>query len=396
MHFLYQNPAQVGTNVKLVYLATNNPAGPCAEAIDSLIVTINDAPEVKAGIDKTVCEGDVVVMSDANFAGSTCTIIWCGGLGSFHPNNTTLNAIYSPLASEIGTTVNLTLTSDDPTGPCLSVSDQVRITIQKAPEVFAGSDKIICEGSSVNMGDATFAGSTTSITWSGGLGSFLPNNSTLNATYIPNPSEYGTTISLTMTSNDPVGPCIAASDNVNLTINIAALVYAGIDKIICEGDLIPLSDATQGGSTTSVSWIGGTGTFSPNRNVLNPTYSPNPLEVGTTVNLILASNDPVGPCPIVTSQVKIIVNKAPEVNAGVDRVICEASTVNLNGSTSGAATNATWATTGDGTFSFIGDLNARYTPGVIDILNGGVILSLTTNNPSGPCDAVSDDVIITN
>jgi hypothetical protein len=60
------HPDQVGTNVKL-YVETNDPSGPCVSAIDSLYITINDAPEVSAGADQTICEGDVAWMSDATY-----------------------------------------------------------------------------------------------------------------------------------------------------------------------------------------------------------------------------------------------------------------------------------------------------------------------------------------
>ena len=121
-------------------------------------------------------------MSDAFQGGSATSITWSGGAGTWS-NVTDLNATYTPDASEIGTSVVLTITSNDPAGPCIPVDDQVLITINKAPEVFAGVDKVICEGTDVLIGDATIGGSTTSVTWSGGLGSFSPNANTLNAAY---------------------------------------------------------------------------------------------------------------------------------------------------------------------------------------------------------------------
>ena len=386
------NPSQVGTSVKL-YITTNNPTGPCEEARDSLLVTINQAPVVNAGANKVICEGDVVVMSDATFGGSTSSVTWSGGSGVWD-NVNLLNATYTPAASETGTTITLTITSNVPSGPCGAVSDQVQVTIQKAPEVFAGADKVVCEGGTILIGDATSGGSTTSVTWSGGSGIFSPNNTTLNTTYIPTSAEIGTTFTLTITTN-AIGPCVAVSDQVDITINQVPIVNAGTDKLICEGDAIAMSDATIGGSTSTVTWSGGLGTWD-NVNLLSATYSPAVSEIGTTVILTITSNDPdgAGPCSFVTDQMSLTINKAPEVDAGEDRVICETSTVNLNGSISGSATSATWSTAGDGTFSFIGDLNARYTPGTNDKANGGVLLTLTTNDPSGPCIAVSDDVFV--
>ena len=385
--------SEVGTTVQL-YITSDDPAGPCGPAVDTVDITINVGPKVNAGADKVVCEGENVDLTDATMSGSVDTVTWSGGAGVFLPDVHTLNATYVPDISETGATVVLTLTSNDPAGPCLPVSDQVSVTINKAPEVYAGADRDACEGESLLISDATIGGTTTSITWTGGSGVFLPNNTTLNVTYVPDSSEVGTTVYLVLTSNDPAGPCGPVSDTVALNIYNAAEAYAGADKVYCEGENGDLFDATIGGSATTVTWSGGSGIFIPDNHTLNPQYIPDPSEIGTTVTLTLATNDPAGPCPFVTSSVQLTFNRAPVVDAGADRVICETSTVNLNGTIGGSAVSATWSTTGDGDFSFAGDLNATYTPGPTDKSNGFVTLILTTNDPAGPCPSVSDSLDI--
>ena len=61
------------------------------------------------------------------------------------------------------------------------------------------------------------------------LGSFSPDNTTLNAFYVPDPSETGSSVVLTLTTNDPdgAGPCVVAVDQVVVTINDAAEVDGG-------------------------------------------------------------------------------------------------------------------------------------------------------------------------
>jgi hypothetical protein len=386
--------SEAGTTVVLT-ITTNDPPGPCGPSSDQVAITIEPRPVVFAGADKVVCEGDVVSLIDATASGPVGSVTWSGGSGTFLPSNTTLNAIYVPAPAEIGTTVTLTLTSDDPAGPCGAASDQVAIAINKAPEVFAGTDQAICEGQNILIGDATIGGTATSVTWSGGTGTYTPNNTTLNVIYAPAPSEIGTTVILTLTTNDPAGPCIAASDQVAISVGQAAVVSAGTDKVTCESDPVSLSDASTGGSTSSVTWSGGLGSFTPNAQTLNASYIPAPAEVGTTVTLTLASNDPAGVCPATSDQVSIVVNRRPTVDAGADRTVCENSSVVLSGTIGGSALFGTWTSSGDGTFSFAGDLSATYTPGPGDITNGTVILTLTTDDPSGPCAAVSDDMVLT-
>ena len=87
------------------------------------------------------------------------------------------------------------------------------ITINLAPEAFAGPDQVICGGGTVAL-SASGTG-----TWSGGLGSFSDVNNPA-ATYTPDPSETGTTFMLTWTAEDSdgPGPCTSASDDVFITL----------------------------------------------------------------------------------------------------------------------------------------------------------------------------------
>jgi len=83
-------------------------------------------------------------------------------------------------------------------------------------------------------------------------------------------------------------------------------------------------------------------------------------------------------------------------NAGDDQTVCSSSpAVTLAGSVSGGATTGTWSTSGDGTFDDATKLNAVYTPGTNDIKNGSVTLTLTSAEPTGPCDATSDNMLVT-
>src|SRR5262249_29117580 len=159
------------------------------------------------------------VALNGTVTGGATTGTWSGGAGTFTPNNTTLNATYTPTAAEITAgSVTLTLTSADPAGPCAAVSDQMVINIRKAATVDAGADQSVCSGNPVPL-SGTIGGGATSATWSGGTGTFNPNNTTLNATYTPSAAEITAgSVTLTLTTNDPAGPCGAVSDAMSITI----------------------------------------------------------------------------------------------------------------------------------------------------------------------------------
>jgi len=77
-------------------------------------------------------------------------------------------------------------------------------------------------------------------------------------------------------------------------------------------------------------------------------------------------------------------------------VCASIGSVTLNGSVGGRATGGTWSGGAGGVFSpSPADLHATYAPSAADVAAGLVTLTLTTNDPSGPCGAVSDQVVIT-
>ncbi len=122
--------------------------------------------------------------------------------------------------------------------------------------VYAGVDQTICKGGSATLA-GTIGGSASSATWSdaGVGGSFSPNNSTLNAVYTP-PSGFTGAINLTLTTNNPPGPCRAVSDVMVLTVvaDPAAPTATKSPAVenVCEGQTLTLSAVTDNG--------GGTGT----------------------------------------------------------------------------------------------------------------------------------------
>src|SRR5678816_945658 len=107
--------------------------------------------------------------------------------------------------------------------------------------------------------------------------------STANATYTPAAGEIGTTITLTWNAPDPdgAGPCTAAIDQMSITVNTAVVANAGTDQTVCGVSTVSLNaNVVTGGN-----WTGGSGTFNPDRNTANATYTPALGEIGTTITL---------------------------------------------------------------------------------------------------------------
>lgn len=374
-------------SVTLTLTTTGN--GICNQETDNIIITFSPAPTVDAGANQTVCSNN----PDATLSGSITTATggqWSGGAGTFS-NVNALNATYSPTSAEIAMgSVTLTLTTIG-NGNCSPESDVVTINYSPTPVVDAGADQTLCE----NNANVSLSGSVSIATggqWSGGLGVFTPNSTSLNTTYTPTASEIASgslTLVLTSTGN---GLCNPESDNITISFTAAPTVDAGTDQSVCANS----PNVTLNGSVSIASggqWSGGSGTFSPNANSLNATYTPSAAEIlAGTVTLTLTTTGN-GNCSPVSDNVVITIEPEPITNAGANQVSC-ANNPNVN--LAGIITNAgggIW-TGGSGLFnSSATDLNAIYTPTPSEIASGGLTLTLTSTG-NGTCAATTDDVQI--
>ena len=371
--------------------------GPCIAVSDSLNIIIGATASARAGADQIVCADNPLVELSGAIGGATGGVWTTNGTGTFSPNATTLNATYLPSPADL-TAKDLTLTLTTTGGSCGTGSDQMKITVNAAANVNAGADRAVCAASPAVVLAGQISGSATIGTWSGGAGTFTPSASTLNATYTPTAAEIAAgTVTLTLTTNNPTGPCGAVSDQLVITINSAARANAGADQTLCAASPVISLAGSIGGSAASGTWSGGAGAFAPNANSLNATYTPTAGEIAAgSVTLTLSTNDPDGACGAASDQVKINFLAAPTSNAGADRTVCATSpSVGLAGAIGSGATTASWV---GGTGSFLPNratLNATYTPSAAEISAGSVTLTLTTNDPAGPCGSTSDQMVIT-
>jgi gliding motility-associated-like protein len=367
----------------------------CPAVFDTVTVVANPSPiSANAGSDLNSCANNSSVTLNGSVVIATGGI-WSGGAGTYNPNNTTLNATYTPSAGEISTgNINLTLTTTGNAG-CPPSSDNMLINIGPAPTASAGPDKIVCS----DVTGVSLAGTFTVAsggTWTtSGTGTFSPNSNVASPTYIPSSADTAAgsvTLTFTTTGN---GTCLPVSDNMILTLTNAPIVNAGPDLLRCsDAASIPLtglvSTATGGTWTSS-----GTGTFSPNANALNASYIPSSADTtagSVTLTLTTTGN---GTCNAVNDNTILTLTNVPTSNAGPNLTRCsDITSVPLTGLIS-TATGGTWTTSGTGTFSpNANTLNASYIPSSADTTAGAVTLTLTTTG-NGGCNAVSDNTILT-
>ncbi|MFM9027281.1 MAG: hypothetical protein ACKOQ6_04740, partial [Bacteroidota bacterium] len=392
------SPADYGQTITLT-LTSDAPADPaCTAASDFLLITFDNLLLTSLNTtDTTICAGSTAVIT-ASLGGASTGLTWAiesgnGTITTASGSNGRVIVTYNSVSSDAGTLVLLSCTpSGLATNLCPPQPEFVNISVDPIPVVNAGNDISYCSGVPIQITGTVTNGASSGV-WSGGIGTFA-NANALSTTYTPHPNETGTTLALTLTSVNGLNVCPSQSDEVLVTVE-DVLVDVGADINVClDGGVIELTPLLIGGTGTG-SWTGGLGTFTPNRNTPNVTYTPDDSEGGTTVTLTFTTN-PVPGCTAVSDALDIFIDRPPLVDAGPDQSACiDGGSVFLSGVVYENAPTGHWEG-GAGTISVVGNdpTFVEYTP---DPSEAGqtVIMTFVSDNGSNVCLPGSDEMTIT-
>ncbi len=284
------NPVATPT-ATITYTLTGTAANGCANT-DSLTLTVNNAPSANAGPDTSFCVGSSLGLNATG--GGTYSWSPAGGLSS----STIANPVANPA---ITTTYILTVTLP---GGC-TAKDTVVVAVNPLPLVDAGTNHIICPGSSATL-SATGAAS---YTW-------LPAGTLNNpATAAPVATPTVTTTYI-VTGTDANG--CKKTDAVTVVIGPGLTVTASNDVTVCAGTSTGLNVT---GTANTYSWSPATGLNANNTSGVTAT----PLV--TTTYTATVTNTATG-CTGKDS-VTVTVNPVPTANAGIDTAACSGASVGL-------------------------------------------------------------------
>lgn len=383
--------SEISSGSLTLVLTTTGNFG-CPSDIDDLTINFTLAPTVSAGPNITVCTNNL----SASLSGSVTLATggqWSGGTGTFSPNSSTLNAVYTPSSNEITIgSASLTLTTTG-NGNCLPVSDQMTINIIPEPIVDAGSNQTVCANNSLVSLNGSYSLAGGAIWYSSGSGSFSPGNTSLNATYTPSAvdiSNGAVILGLTTIGN---GVCLPKTDFALIIILPAPVVNAGPDLTLCSNNSIGTLAGTVTGPTTNGIWsTTGSGTFSPSDTSLNASYISSPADtLAGNISISLTSTNN-GSCFPVSDILIVNYTPSPTLVAVPDITVCaNNAAVPLNASYT-VSTGVQWSSSGTGIFSPGNtQVNPVYYPSSGDTSSGFVSISVTTTG-NGNCLPVQDQV----
>ena len=371
---------------------TTITSGSCLPASDVVVIAVNALPNITAGADIIACTAAPVQVT-ANAANAGGGMWTTSGTGTFFDPNA-LATLYTPSAADsLAGNVTLTVTTTG-MAPCSAVSDQLVISFGGGLDAEAGADVIACSTDPNVALNGVVAGTTTG-TWStSGTGSFMPNASALDATYIPGAADYAIgDINLILSTTNNQG-CPAGRDTLVVSYHVPPTVSAGADVLLCSGlEEVQLNGNAQ--NQGSVEWITmGAGSFTPDVNTLNATYVPTANDsIAGGVYLVLTAFG-TGTCGNASDSVFIDIGPTRIANAGADQTVCaDMDPIVLSGSITGVS-GGVWSTNGTGTFlPDASTLGATYVPSATDMVFNELNFILTTTGNMG-CPADADTAMV--
>jgi len=221
------NPSYSTTNGAAGTLTLDIPnlnvilSGPslCESDRAEIVVTVQAPATASIPVVSPVCYNTSINLSVVLGGGAVSGMgSWSANIagGSFSPNNTDDNVMYTPPLNFTGN-ILFTYTTNDPAGPCPAVMATRTVEVQTGG-VNAGPDQIICAGEMVSLNATLGAGATTPVSWSASVmgGSFAPGNNIVSV-YTP-PVGFSGDITLTLTATGNDGICEVPQDQLVVTV----------------------------------------------------------------------------------------------------------------------------------------------------------------------------------
>jgi len=294
----------------------------------SVTVTVTPAPEVEAGEDQELCADVTEVFLDGSGENVYEYEWFSEGDGEFEDVLDPLTTYYPGVEDIENGSVILWLTAFG-NGTCEETEDFVTLYFRELPWADAGEDQDLCKSEPfIQLSGAIGGYGVEGATWTGGEGTYDPDEFTLDAYYIPTAEELEAGfVTFTLTTNTTGEPCSTyADDEVTFYFLDNPDAPIAVDNTVCwdgEEHTADVEELLGYGVNWWTQAVGG-----------DPTTKPTGTEAG--VYTAWAENQMLNSpfCVSERTLVTLTINPLPEMDCPDDFAVCiDAEAFELTGAT---------------------------------------------------------------
>lgn len=310
--------------------------------VDTAIV-VDTVPQINPGVDTSVCGGQTIQIGAPPVPGYIYN--WQPSTGL---NSSTIAAPTATITNNTDSIIQRTYSLIAGVPGCVDTAS-VTLSVYPRAVVNTGGPYTICSGGSVQL-NGSVSGGASSALWTSAGGSFNPVDS-LNTLFTPNVTSGS--VSVTLTSDDPLGPCPAVSVNTSVTISPLPLVTNNpLTQTVCSGVLsqpVPLISSIPGSTFTwtATSPDGITGFIdSGTSNTIPAQIFTNP---SNTSGIVIYTITPrIGTCTGPPVDYVFTVLPVPDVQLPASQTICSGASFNsISFSSTTNGTTFSWTSSAD-------------------------------------------------
>jgi PKD repeat protein len=360
-NFVYSFPTHGEHTIRL---ESKNITGECDADPVEMKICIQDPPKPAFTLPSTtICAGTTLKAVDNSILDDICeaanSYFWTVSPGVGFTDGTSATSKEPVFNFTNAGTYSITLNITTPSCGVITSPPQT-VIVNEIPVATLSPDITLCNLATYDFNNTTTGPTKTLITgttqdlpdtytWTvtpSGSGTYSFTGGTTANTKYPSIKfdSYDTyTISVTHKNN-----CGTVTSTQKITFSTAPVVSAGLDQNICFNDPGFTLSGTINGATTTQTWIGGQGTFTPNRNDLNAVYTPTTAEkaAGTVTLQLRVTTALAAPCNQIDDDIILKIKPNISLTSAANKTICTGNSVAYTPTSAITGVTYTWTATG--------------------------------------------------
>ena len=397
-----------------VITLTSSNSGNCPADPFITTICIQNPPKPAFALPETIlCAPSTLIPIDKSVIDDLCpeanTYNWIVTPGVSTINNTTLQSEKPEFSFTTAGIYKIILEITTPSCGTFRTEAQT-VTVNEPPTATLSADVALCNLTTYNFSNLTSGPTKTAFTGSpttqADTYTWTVTSSTGTYSFTDGTNEHSQYPSIQFNTNtsyvvkvDHKNSCGVASDSQTITFKESPKVIAGADQSICftENSFNLKAEITD--NSVEYVWMGGNGTFSPNRNTLNATYTPTAQEktLGKVVLILRVTTALAEPCKTIDDEIILTIKPSLDLTSASSLNVCTNETLNYEPTNNVIGTIFNWTATGSTNAtgfntSGVGLINDKL--GNSDLTNNAQVTYIITPQFEG-CNGVSFKLVVT-